>query len=63
MYQISKEEAEYVRERTDAVHIRVCGKFHVSRDKTWYIDESPLARKLIDEFWEGKKITVMEADR
>lgn len=62
MYQISKEEAEYVRSRTDAVHIRVCGKFHVSRDKTWYIDESPLARKLLAEYWAAKTIIPMEAN-
>ena len=63
MYQISKEEAEYVRARTKNVHIRVCGKFHVARDKTYYIDESPLARKLIEEFWAGKVVVPLEVGR
>lgn len=62
MFQISKEEAEYVRARTKNVHIRVLNKFHVARHKHYYIDESPLAKRLLEEFWAGKNIDVMEAD-
>ena len=52
LYRITKAEAEYVRARTKDVHIRVCGKYHVARDKTYYIDESTLAKELIAEYRE-----------
>lgn len=55
MIQISKQEAEYIRQHAKESRISTTGRNKKSRNKKRYVDESPETFKLLSQYWAGRQ--------